>query len=186
MVQATQRTQSKSTFTIWAWSLILNLLKYSEISYSLALFCSFSLYLSICVSLFLCFLLNLFRGLLALQTLHKLEAQTGKPIYQLFDYICGVSTGKYVLPAPAPVMCTVNWSVCTVGRGLSELNICWSDPFTSFLHLALTVPSGPSDGCWYAQYNVCVHGKCAIFWGCLFWRNAMFILVIFHFCYYNW
>lgn len=38
-----------------------------------------------------------FRGLVALQTLREIERHCGKPIYKLFDYVCGVSTGSLIL-----------------------------------------------------------------------------------------
>ncbi|EDV25914.1 uncharacterized protein TRIADDRAFT_3592, partial [Trichoplax adhaerens] len=36
------------------------------------------------------------RGLVAIDILKKIEAECGKPAYQLFDYICGTSTGAVI------------------------------------------------------------------------------------------
>lgn len=36
------------------------------------------------------------RGLLALRILRHLEQTVGRPIYECFDYVCGVSTGAIV------------------------------------------------------------------------------------------
>lgn len=37
------------------------------------------------------------RGVVALEVLAEMERVTGKKIYELFDFICGVSTGSIIL-----------------------------------------------------------------------------------------
>lgn len=59
----------------------------------------YKLRLSTCTSIISNFIVNvlsftLLRGLLAIEVLRVIEATTGKQIHELFDFICGVSTGS--------------------------------------------------------------------------------------------
>lgn len=67
-----------------------------------------------------------FRGLLALQALQKLEYLTGKPIYKLFDYICGVSTGM--------LFSSFNPNVLLCGLYTDSLCLSWHSEFFFLLN----------------------------------------------------
>lgn len=40
--------------------------------------------------------LNYSRGLISINALRRIEDLVGEPIYKLFDYMCGVSTGAVI------------------------------------------------------------------------------------------
>ena len=49
-----------------------------------------------------------FRGLASVEICRRLEELTGRPINQLFDYVCGVSTGAMVAFALAVKKMSMN------------------------------------------------------------------------------
>lgn len=68
------------------------------------------------------------RGVMALEMLRQLEELTGKKVYQLFDYICGVSTGSVLAILLGSLQCSA--AKCEqlykhIGTEIFQQNTIW-------------------------------------------------------------